>query len=99
MKRFKADLPADVSFSNALEGVHSSGMVHTSPRRLLCALSRANSFNVRCSAWSTVKVKKVFETLSNVCLRKCSHREDKKTVSAVRFHAFSPNVVSVHFSC
>ena len=46
MKKFKADLPADVSFSNALEGVHSSGMVH-----------------------------------------KCSHREDKKTVSAVRFHA------------
>ena len=58
MKKFKADLPADVSFSNALEGVHSSGMVH-----------------------------------------KCSHREDKKTVSAVRFHAFSPNVVSVRFSC
>ena len=45
-EEFKADLPADVSSSNALEGVHSSGMVH-----------------------------------------KCSHREDKKTVSAVRFHA------------
>ena len=58
MKKFKADLPADVSFSNALEGVHSSGMVH-----------------------------------------KCSHREGKETVSAVRFHAFSPNAVSVHFSC
>ena len=28
MKKFKADLPADVSFSNALEDVHSSGKVH-----------------------------------------------------------------------
>ena len=57
-EKFKADLLADVSSSNALEGVHSSGKVH-----------------------------------------KCSHREGKETVSAVRFHAFSPNAVSVHFSC
>jgi hypothetical protein len=33
MKIFKADLPADVSFSNVLAGVHSSGMDHKCSHR------------------------------------------------------------------